>query len=89
MFKLVEEESMDTFDAWFTHLTGSTIENSIGEIIQLRSIGDYTKRVGKRLASVEREKIAAGGDAETMFSDRFEDEAEIWTVGGIDLNPDA
>ncbi|CAI5154755.1 BEM_HP_G0080740.mRNA.1.CDS.1 [Saccharomyces cerevisiae] len=27
---------------------------------QLRSVGDYTKRVGKRLANVER-RIAAGG----------------------------
>ncbi|CDO95886.1 unnamed protein product [Kluyveromyces dobzhanskii CBS 2104] len=89
LFRLVEEENMDSFNTWFSKLEGSTIQNSIGDTLQLRSIGDYTKRVGKRLASVEREKIAAGGDAETMFSDRFEDENEIWTVGGIELNPEA
>lgn len=89
MFRMVEEEAMDTFMNWFDNLPGSTINNSVDEVLQLRSIGDYTKRVGKRLAKVEREKIAAGGDAETMFSDRFEDENEIWSVGGIDTNPDA
>lgn len=89
MFHLVEEEGMETFNSWFSKLEGSTVSNSIGDTLQLRSIGDYTKRVGKRLASVEREKISAGGDAEAMFSDRFEDENEIWAVGGIELNPDA
>ncbi|QEU59335.1 Gcn1 [Kluyveromyces lactis] len=88
MFHLVEEENMETFTSWFSKLEGSTVQNSIGDTLQLRSLGDYTKRVGKRLAAVEREKIAAGGDAEAMFSDRFEDENEIWTVGGVELNTD-
>lgn len=88
IFKLVEEKDMNTFNTWFSQLPAGTIQNSIGAVIQLRSIGDYTKRVGNRLASVERERIAAGGDAETMFSDRFEDEREIWAVGGVDLNND-
>ncbi|CAI1983698.1 hypothetical protein SEUBUCD650_0G00870 [Saccharomyces eubayanus] len=90
LFKLAEENDMHTFNEWFSGISGgeSTIESIIGTTIQLRSIGDYTKRVGKRLANVERERIAAGGDAETMFSDRFEDEREIWAVGGVELTTD-
>lgn len=90
LFKLAEENDMHTFNEWFSGISGgeSTIESIAGTTIQLRSIGDYTKRVGKRLANVERERIAAGGDAETMFSDRFEDEREIWAVGGVELTTD-
>lgn len=89
MFRLVEEENMTSFDNWFSTLPPDTVNNSIGDSIQVRSIGDYTRRVGKRLAKVERERIAAGGDPETVFSDRFEDEREIWAVGSVDLNSDS
>ncbi|CUS22983.1 LAQU0S07e04654g1_1 [Lachancea quebecensis] len=88
VFRLVEEEDMHSFENWFKGLTGPSVENSAGSEIQLRSIGDYTRRVGKRLASVERERIAAGGDPETVFSDRYEDESEIWAVGGVELSKD-
>ncbi|AET38079.1 Gcn1p Ecym_2344 [Eremothecium cymbalariae DBVPG len=86
MFKLVEEKDMTTFNNWLNNLTADPVQNSLGAAIPVRSISDYTKRVGGRLANVERERIAAGGDAEAMFSDRFEDETEIWAVGGVDLN---
>ncbi|CCF57283.1 hypothetical protein KAFR_0C02900 [Kazachstania africana CBS 2517] len=90
VFNLVEDSEMAKFNAWFNALseknTSNSLENVVGDVIQLRSVGDYTKRVGKRLASVERERIAAGGDAEAMFSDRFEDEREIWAVGGVELS---
>lgn len=87
IFRLVEEEDMQTFDTWFSGFSskGSSVTNAAGNTVQLRSIGDYTRRVGKRLANVERERIAEGGDAEAMFSDRFEDEREIWAVGGLDV----
>ncbi|CCH61585.1 hypothetical protein TBLA_0F00410 [Henningerozyma blattae CBS 6284] len=90
MFRLVEEEDMSSFNEWFDKISknGSNIETITGVPVQLRSIGDYTKRVGKRLGSVERERIAAGGDAEAMFSDRFEDEKEIWAIGDIELEKD-
>lgn len=88
IFRLVEEEDMCSFESWFKGLTGPSVKSSAGSEIQLRSIGDYTKRVGKRLASVERERIAAGGDPETVFSDRYEDESEIWAVGGVELVKD-
>ena len=26
-----------------------------------------------------------GGDEETMFSDRFEDEDEVWAVGSVEI----
>ncbi|KAL3236074.1 Gcn1p [Nakaseomyces bracarensis] len=87
LFELIENEDMSTFNAWFEKVSanGDTVTNIAGTAIQLRSIGDYTKRVAKRLASVERERITAGGDAEAMFSDRYEDEREIWAVGGVEL----
>lgn len=91
IFRLVEEEDMDTFNKWFTKISSENVQltNAAGVDILPRSIGDYTKRVGKRLANVERERIAEGGDAETMFSDRYEDEREIWAVGGVELKEDA
>lgn len=86
-FNLVEDVNAADFHSWFDEksASGSTIDNLIGTAIQLRSIGDYTKRVASRLANVERERIEAGGDEETMFSDRFEDEQEVWAVGGVDI----
>lgn len=87
LFNLVEDSKLEIFTKWFDEVSsnGSTIDTVIGTKLQLRSIGDYTKRVAVRLAGVERERIAAGGDEETLFSDRFEDEREIWAVGGVDL----
>ncbi|QLQ79607.1 hypothetical protein HG537_0C02540 [Torulaspora globosa] len=90
IFRLVEETDMATFNSWFEKVSsgGDQLTNATGTPVQLRSIGDYTKRVGKRLANVERDRIAEGGDAETMFSDQFEDEREIWAVGGVELKED-
>lgn len=90
VFRLVEEENMETFNKWFANASeNSQLANAAGSPVSPRSIGDYTKRVGKRLANVERERIAEGGDAEAMFSDRFEDEREIWAVGGVELKEEA
>ncbi|EMG49432.1 hypothetical protein G210_5806 [Candida maltosa Xu316] len=68
----------EKFDSWFKDENVTTVT---GTTIVARSISDYTKRVATRLAGVERERIEAGGDDETLFSDRIEDENEIWQVG--------
>lgn len=88
IFRLVEDHEMDKFNLWFETISasGEDLTSITGATIPLRSVGDYTKRVAKRLAIVERERIAAGGDAETMYSDRFEDEREIWAVGSVELD---
>ncbi|CCH46758.1 putative translational activator [Wickerhamomyces ciferrii] len=88
LFNLVEDENMEGFNKWFqeTSEKGTTVNTVIGTTVQMRSIGDYTKRVAVRLVGVERERIAAGGDEETLYSDRFEDEREIWAIGGVDLS---
>ncbi|RLV88989.1 eIF-2-alpha kinase activator GCN1 [Spathaspora sp. JA1] len=83
VFQLIEDKEMKLFTQWFENKT--TIVTVTGAQVVPRSIGDYTKRVAARLAGVERERIEAGGDAETMFSDRFEDEIEVWAVGGIEI----
>lgn len=90
IFQLIEDVDMNEFTEWFNRISDgkTSLDNIIGTTIQVRSIGDYTKRVGKRLANVERERIAAGGDAEAMYSDRFEDENEIWAVGGVEMKSD-
>lgn len=85
VFNLVEDIEMTQFHEWFDSKT--EINTITGTSIVPRSIGDYTKRVASRLAGVERERIEAGGDEETMFSDRFEDENEVWAVGGIEIAP--
>lgn len=82
IFNLVEDTEMKIFTEWFANASEGSIVNPCGTAIQPRSIGDYTKRVAGRLASVERERLAEGGDEETLYSDRIEDEAEIWSVGG-------
>ncbi|CUM67010.1 uncharacterized protein PRCAT00004698001 [Priceomyces carsonii] len=81
IFLLVEDPNMELFNSWFEGK--ATIMSINGTSIQPRSLGDYTRRVASRLAGVERERIEDGGDAETMFSDRFEDEKEVWAVGGL------
>lgn len=81
VFDLIDDVEMNKFTDWFTGKT--SISTVLGTVIVPRSVGDYTKRVAARLAGVERDRIIAGGDAETMFSDRFEDESEVWSVGGI------
>lgn len=82
IFNLVDDVEQKDFASWFDVALQSPITTLEGAVIQPRSIGDYTKRVATRLASVERERLEAGGDAEAMFSDLFEDESEVWAVGG-------
>lgn len=90
IFQLIEDIDMKEFTEWFNKISDgkTSLDNIVGTIVQVRSIGDYIKRVGKRLANVERERIAAGGDAEAMYSDRFEDENEIWAVGNVEIKSD-
>jgi HEAT repeat protein len=84
---LVDNESNTNFNNWVTSLgTAQTVNTASGTVLQLRSITEYVKRVATRLANVERERICAGGDKEAMFSDQFEDESEIWAIGGVDLS---
>lgn len=83
VFNLVEDTDQKDFVLWFDDASKGTITTVLGTAIQPRSVGDYTKRVASRLANVERERLEAGGDEETMFSDRFEDEKEVWAVGGV------
>ncbi|MCH0629598.1 hypothetical protein JNB11_06455 [Kocuria palustris] len=79
VFNLVEDEQATMFEQWFAGK--DKIVTVTGAEIVPRLVGDYTKRVALRLATAEREKLAAGGDAEEMFSDQFEDEKEVWKVG--------
>ena len=85
--RLVEDETNSILDEWVKSLNGAqTVNTPSGATLQTRSITEYVKRVGSRLAGVERERISAGGDKETMFSDQYEDETEIWAVGSVDLS---
>ncbi|KAK6204250.1 armadillo-type protein [Scheffersomyces amazonensis] len=81
VFDLVDDSESKVFNGWFEGK--QEFVTVTGTSIVARSIGDYTRRVASRLAGVERERIVAGGDAETMFSDRYEDEAEVWAIGGV------
>lgn len=71
---------MDRFDEWFSKQT-ETVINVEGKDIQMRSITDYIKRVGVRLANQEKERLEAGGDKEAMYSDLYEEKREIMSVG--------
>ncbi|ODV83450.1 hypothetical protein CANARDRAFT_29904 [[Candida] arabinofermentans NRRL YB-2248] len=85
IFELVNDSSATFFES-FVKNSGETITSVIGTVIQVRSLSEYTKRIALRLAASERERIAAGGDLEAMFSDQYEDEQEIWAIGAVDLN---
>ncbi|KAI3404325.2 GCN1 [Candida oxycetoniae] len=78
LFHIVDK-GLEGFNKWFTGK--EEIVTVMGNTIVPRSIGDYTRRVAVRLANVERERIEQGGDEETLFSDRIEDENEIWSIG--------
>ena len=78
VLKLRDEGLEGVFEPWIARGVFST-----GPISQ-RTVQEYTKRVALRLAVAERERIADGGD--TVFSDQVEDEQEIWSIGGIELN---
>ena len=80
LFNMVDDASLALFSDWFATVGDAPIAVPGSTSLQPRSIGDYTKRVASRLAVVERERLAAGGDAETLYSDRLEDEEEIWAV---------
>lgn len=84
IFNLVNDEQMLDFNSWFGGK--DKITTILGTDIVPRSVGDYTKRVASRLANSERERVEAGGDEETLYSDRIEDNAEVWAVGGVDLS---
>ncbi|TID26219.1 hypothetical protein CANINC_002808 [Pichia inconspicua] len=89
ILNLVEDESNVRFNDWVESLNGATTLITVAETtLQVRSITDYIKRVAIRLAGVERERLNAGGDKEVMFSDQFEDESEIWSIGGKIEHPD-
>lgn len=79
LFDLVEDESAAKFETWMQK-QGAQLPP-----MQQRQIRDYTKRVASRLAAGERDRIAAGGDDEQLYSDRIEDEQEIWAIGGTEI----
>ncbi|KAF5102408.1 hypothetical protein D0Z03_000420 [Geotrichum reessii] len=78
VLKLRDEGLEGVFEPWIARGLFNT-----GPISQ-RTVQEYTKRVALRLATAESERIAAGGDA--VFSDQVEDEQEVWSIGGIELN---
>ncbi|ANB15743.1 Gcn1p [Sugiyamaella lignohabitans] len=82
IFKLVEDPEGKIFEEWFNNAKNSGVIPAP----QQRSINDYTRRVAFRLAQAERDRIAAGGDDETLFSDRIEDMNEIWSVGNVEVS---
>lgn len=85
VLQLVDNPDSKIFETWFEHAK----EKGIVAAQQQRSIQDYTRRVAVRLAQGERERIEAGGDDEQVFSDRIEDENEIWAVGTVDMATEA
>lgn len=56
-----------------------------------RSMSDYFKRVGLRLANQARErKEAEGGEGGLgLTNDEMEDEKEVWSIGKVDLGEGA
>lgn len=79
LLDLVDNPESKIFEEWFSQ----AINDGVIPQQSQRSISDYTKRVSVKLANAERERIEAGGDDETVYSDRIEDETELWSIGGV------
>lgn len=78
LLNLIEDSTR--FDSWVLQ-NGEVDEFDIeGKKILMRSITEYVKRIGMRLAGQEKERLSAGGDKEAMYSDLYEERAEIWSV---------
>lgn len=52
---------------------------------QKRSMNDYFKRVGLKLAAAEKDRNEAGGAGLGLNSDELEDMREIMSVGRVEL----
>ncbi|SGZ39210.1 related to Translational activator GCN1 [Hanseniaspora guilliermondii] len=81
MFNLVKDEQQVVYNEWVSSLTTDVLENLNEAEIQVRSITEYNKRVGSRLAASERERLSSGVDMDSILSDEIEDEKEIWSIG--------
>jgi hypothetical protein len=81
MFNLVKDEQQTVYNEWVSTLTDDVLENMNEDEIQVRSITEYNKRVGSRLAASERERLSSGVDMDSILSDEIEDEKEIWSIG--------
>lgn len=73
--------SIPTFDKWYKHAVD---DNVLSGAIP-RSLSEFTKRVGQKLALAEVDRIQAGGDYSAVYSDRIEDEMDVWAIGSPDL----
>lgn len=73
-------ENTERYDSWVLANGGVDEFDIEGKKILMRSITEYVKRIGMRLANQERERVGAGGDKEEMYSDLYEERAEIWSV---------
>lgn len=78
LLDLVDNPDSTIFEQWFA---AASNDGTISQQ-QQRSISDYTKRVAVKLAAAERDRIAAEGEDEALYSDRIEDENELWSIGG-------
>lgn len=81
LFNLVKDEKQTVYNEWVSGLTDDVLENLNEDEIQVRSITEYNKRVGSRLAASERERLSSGVDMDSILSDEIEDEKEIWSIG--------
>jgi len=81
IFNLVKDTEQTVFNEWAAGLTDDVLVNLNEDEIQVRSITEYNKRVGSRLAASERERLASGVDMDSILSDEIEDEKEIWSIG--------
>lgn len=75
-----------TYDKWLAHAIDSNIFSSSSLPTLQRSLTEFTKRVAVKLAAAEVDRIQAGGDDRAVYSDRIEDEEDVWAIGSIEFN---
>lgn len=76
-----EGTATKTFDAWYKHAVDAGV--LAGTVP--RSLSEFTRRVGSKLAAAEVDRIQAGGDDRAVYSDRIEDEEDVWAIGNVEL----
>lgn len=80
--QLEKPQATPTFDSWYKHAVDSNVLT--GAIP--RSVSEFTKRVGMKLAAAEIDRIQDGGDYSAVYSDRIEDELDVWAIGSVTLD---
>lgn len=75
------EVATKDYDTWYKHAVDDVVLAGTAS----RSVSEFTRRVALKLAAAEVDRIQGGGDIKEVYSDRIEDDEDIWAIGAVQL----